>query len=136
LDGEVNHSIPALIASFRLAVLTGTVVAHLGHVQRPLKVLDQWMYHSRLYEAADYVSRHDNIELVQLNSFGCGPDSIASEQASEILAKTGKIYTLIKIDEVSNLGAVRIRMRSLKAAMEERDRNKKININKSSSKIS
>lgn len=122
LDGEVNHSIPALIASLGLAVLTEDCVAHLGHAKRPLKVLDQWMYHSRLYEAADYVSKHDNIELVQLNSFGCGPDSIASEQASEILAKTGKIYTLIKIDEVSNLGAVRIRMRSLKAAMEERDK--------------
>lgn len=130
LDSEVNHSIPSLITSLGLAVLTEDCVAHLGHAERPLKVLDQWMYHSRLYEAADYVSKHDNIELVQLNSFGCGPDSIASEQASEILSKTGKIYTLIKIDEVSNLGAVRIRMRSLKAAMEERDKNKKADINK------
>lgn len=136
LDNEVNHAIPSLITSLGLAVLTEDCIAHLGHVERPLKVLDQWMYHSRLYEAADYVSKHDNIELVQLNSFGCGPDSIASEQASEILAKKDKIYTLIKIDEVSNLGAVRIRMRSLKAAMEERDKNKKTNINKSPSETS
>lgn len=136
LDNEVNHSIPSLITSLGLAVLTEDCVAHLGHAERPLKVLDQWMYHSRLYEAADYVSKHDNIELVQLNSFGCGPDSIASEQASDILAKKDKIYTLIKIDEVSNLGAVRIRMRSLKAAMEERDKNKKTDINKSSAENS
>jgi len=120
LDPEVNHGIPNLIASLGLAVLTEDSVAHLGKVQRPLRVLDQWMYHSRLYEAADFVAGQDNLELVQLNSFGCGPDSVAAEQAQEILNRAGKIYTLIKIDEVSNLGAIKIRLRSLQAAMEAR----------------
>ncbi len=120
LDQEVNHGIPNIVTSLGMAVLTEDSVAHLGKVTRPLRVLDQWMYHSRLYEATDFVSRQDNLELVQLVSFGCGPDSIAAEQAQEILARTGKIYTMIKIDEVSNLGAVRIRLRSLKAAMEAR----------------
>ena len=122
LDPEVNHGIPNLINSLGLAVFTEDSVAHLGHVQRPLRVLDQWMYHSRLYEAAELVSRCENLELVQLNSFGCGPDSVAAEQAQEILQKAGKLYTLIKIDEVNNLGAVRIRIRSLKAAMEVRQK--------------
>ena len=123
LDPEINHGIPSLITSLGLAVLTEDSVAHLGQVERPLRVLDQWMYHSRLYQAADFVSRQNNLELVQLNSFGCGPDSIAAEQAQEILTKRGKIFTLIKIDEVSNLGAVRIRLRSLQAAMEARKDN-------------
>ncbi len=122
LDHEVNHGIPNIITSLGMAVLTEDSVAHLGKVDRPLRVLDQWMYHSRLYEAADFVAKQDNLELVQLNSFGCGPDSIAAEQAQEILGKSGKIYTMIKIDEVSNLGAVKIRLRSLKAAMEARSR--------------
>ena len=124
LDREVNHGIPNLITSMGLAVLTEDSIAHLGHVERPLRVLDQWMYHSRLYEAADFVAGQDNLELVQLNSFGCGPDSIASEQASEILNHNGKIYTLIKIDETSNLGAIKIRLRSLKAAMEAQKENR------------
>ncbi|WP_077611343.1 2-hydroxyacyl-CoA dehydratase [Clostridium sp. Marseille-P2415] len=124
LDKEINHGIPGLITSMGLAVLTEDSVAHLGHVERPLMVLDQWMYHSRLYEAADFVSGQDNLELVQLNSFGCGPDSIAAEQAREILDKNGKIYTLLKIDEASNLGAVKIRLRSLKAAMEVQNGNR------------
>jgi predicted CoA-substrate-specific enzyme activase len=120
LDPEVHHGIPNLIASLGLAVLTEDAVAHLGQADRPLRVLDQWMYHTRLYEAADFVSKQDNLELVQLNSFGCGPDSIAAEQAQEILTKRHKLYTLIKIDEVSNLGAVKIRLRSLKAAITAR----------------
>lgn len=120
LDQEVNHGIPNIITSLGMAVLTEDCIAHLGKVKRPLRVLDQWMYHSRLYEAADFVAGQDNLELVQLNSFGCGPDSIAAEQAQEILNTTGKLYTMIKIDEVSNLGAVKIRLRSLKAAMEAR----------------
>lgn len=117
LDQEVNHGIPNIITSLGMAVLTEDSIAHRGRLQRPLRVLDQWMYHSRLYEAADFVASQENLELVQLNSFGCGPDSIASEQAQEILQHNGKIYTMLKIDEVSNLGAVRIRIRSLKAAM-------------------
>jgi len=120
LDPEVHHGIPSLLTGLGLAVLTEDSVAHLGHVERPLRVLDQWMYHTRLYEAAHVVSRTPCLELVQLNSFGCGPDSIATEQAQEILAKGGKTYTLIKIDEVSNLGAIRIRLRSLYAAMRTR----------------
>ncbi|NMA65177.1 MAG: 2-hydroxyglutaryl-CoA dehydratase, partial [Clostridiaceae bacterium] len=120
LDPEVNHGIPNILTSLDLAVLTEDSIAHLGKLERPLRVLDQWMYHSRLYEAAEFVSRNNNLELVQLNSFGCGPDSIASEQAQEILNKTGKLYTMLKIDEVNNLGAVRIRLRSLKAAIEKR----------------
>ncbi|MFA6807517.1 MAG: acyl-CoA dehydratase activase-related protein, partial [Eubacteriales bacterium] len=118
LDQEVNHGIPQLIVSLGMAVLTEDSVYHLGKVERPIRVLDQWMYHSRLYEAADFVAGQDNLELVQLNSFGCGPDSIAAEQAQEILAQKGKNHTLLKIDEISNLGAVRIRLRSLKAAVE------------------
>ena len=120
LDPEVNHGIPNLLTSLGLAVLTEDSVSHLGKLERPLRVLDQWMYHSRLYEAAEFVSKNNNLELVQLNSFGCGPDSIAIEQAQEILDKTGKIYTMLKIDEVNNLGAVKIRLRSLKAAMDRR----------------
>lgn len=117
LDPEVHHGIPDLIASLGFAVLTEDSVAHLGRSERPLRVLDQWMYHTRLYEAADWTSRSDFLELVQLNSFGCGPDSIAAEQAREILERRRKLYTMIKIDEVCNLGAVRIRLRSLQAAI-------------------
>ena len=120
LDPEVNHGIANIITSLGLAVLTEDAIAYFGKVQRPLRVLDQWMYHSRLYEAADFVSKHDRLDLVQLNSFGCGPDAVASEQAQEILNAAGKIYTLLKIDEVNNLGAARIRLRSLKAAIEAR----------------
>jgi len=121
LDPEVNHGIPEVITSLGMAVLTEDSVAHLGRVQRPLRVLDQWMYHSRLYEAADYIASHNNLELVQLNSFGCGPDSIAAEQAQDILVQADKIYTMIKIDEISNLGAIKIRLRSLKAAVKARE---------------
>lgn len=109
LDPEVHHGIPDLIASMGLAVLTEDAVAHLGSVARPLRVLDQWMYHTRLYEAADFVAKEPSLELVQLNSFGCGPDSIAAEQAQEILMKYHKLYTLIKIDEIANLGSVQTR---------------------------
>lgn len=125
LDPEVNHGMPKLLTSLGFVVFTEDSVSHLGKVDRPLRVLDQWMYHSRLYEAADFVSKQDNMELIQLNSFGCGPDSVAIEQAQEILKRQGKHYTMIKIDEVSNLGAVKIRLRSLKAAMEVRDYNRK-----------
>ena len=124
LDREINHGITNVITSMGLAVLTEDSVSHLGHVERPLRVLDQWMYHSRLYEAADFVSRQDNLELVLLNSFGCGPDSVAAEQAKEIVNQKGKTFTVIKMDEASNLGAVKIRLRSLKAAMEAQKGNR------------
>ncbi|QCX34411.1 2-hydroxyglutaryl-CoA dehydratase [Caloramator sp. E03] len=131
IDPEINHGIHEMINSLGMAVLTEDSICHLGNVERPLRVVDQWMYHSRLYAAASFVAKQDNIELVQLNSFGCGLDAITTEQVQEILEGNNKIYTLLKIDEVNNLAAARIRMRSLKAAMEEREkqniRPKKIN---------
>lgn len=123
IDPEINHGIPELINSFGMAVLTEDSIAHLGKVERPLRVVDQWVYHSRLYAAASFIAHEDNLELVQLNSFGCGLDAVTTDQVEEILDQYGKIYTLIKIDEGSNLGAIRIRIRSLKAAMAERDKN-------------
>ena len=95
-------------------------VAHLGKVERPLIVSDQWMYHSRLYKAANYVKTCDNLELIQLNSFGCGLDAVTTDCVNDILTKSGKIYTVLKIDEVSNLGAARIRIRSLISAVNSR----------------
>lgn len=90
----------------------------------PLRVTNQWAYHSRLYAAAHFVSSYPGLELVQLNSFGCGLDAITTDQVAEILADKADVYTLLKIDEVSNLGAAKIRLRSLKAAVEEREANK------------
>ena len=90
----------------------------------PLRVTNQWAYHSRLYAAAHFVASYPGLELVQLNSFGCGLDAITTDQVAEILADKADVYTLLKIDEVSNLGAAKIRLRSLKAAVEERERNK------------
>lgn len=122
VDPEIQHGIASLITEYDMAVLTEDSIAHLGAVERPLRVVDQWVYHSRLYAAAHFVATKENLELVQLTSFGCGLDAVTADQVEEILKGHNKIYTLIKIDEVSNLGAVRIRMRSLKAAIEERDR--------------
>ncbi|MEW8956197.1 acyl-CoA dehydratase activase-related protein [Clostridium sp.] len=123
IDPEINHGIPNIITSFDMAVLSEDSVCHLGDLKRPLRVVDQWVYHSRLYEAASFVASRENLELVQLNSFGCGLDAITSEQVEEILHKKGKIYTLLKIDEGNNLGAIKIRIRSLKAALNERKNN-------------
>ncbi|MEJ8303869.1 acyl-CoA dehydratase activase-related protein [Saccharibacillus sacchari] len=124
LDPEIHHGIPDLIASLGMAVLTEDSVAHLGEPDRPLTFVDQWMYHSRLYKAADAVAKYDCLELVQLNSFGCGLDSVTGDQVSELLQNEGRLYTQLKIDEGSNLGAARIRLRSLKAAvLEQRERN-------------
>ena len=120
LDGEVNHGIDKMITSLGIAVLTEDSVAPLGEVKRPIRVVDQWMFHSRLYAAADFVGKQKNLELVQLNSFGCGVDAITTDQAEEILASYNKMYTLIKIDEINNLGAIRIRIRSLLASMNNR----------------
>ena len=135
LDPEIHHGIPELLNGLGLAVLTEDSVAHLGFVERPLRIVDQWTYHNRLYRAAQYVTTNRDLELVQLTSFGCGLDAVTSDQVQEILEAKGRMYTLIKIDEGSNLGAVRIRMRSLIAAIRERDRNEvKAKINSSSSK--
>ncbi|MCQ2516916.1 MAG: acyl-CoA dehydratase activase-related protein [Saccharofermentans sp.] len=121
LDPEINHGIPEMINQLGLGVLTEDCVATPGILKRPIRVVDQWMYHTRLYEAAAFVIDKSNLELVQLTSFGCGLDAVTSDQVQEILESSGKLYTLLKIDEVSNLGAARIRMRSLVVAMDERD---------------
>jgi len=119
-DPEINHGIPELIAGYNIAVLTEDSVAHLGNLERPTVVRDQWTYHSRLYEAAGFVKRSKNVEYVQLNSFGCGLDAVTTDEVKTILNAADKIYTALKIDEVNNLGAARIRIRSLIAALEDR----------------
>lgn len=122
LDPEINHGIPQMIISQGLAVLTEDSIAIPGKLKRPIRVVDQWAYHTRLYEAAHFVIGHDNLELVQLNSFGCGLDAVTTDQVQEILEAGNKVYTVLKIDEINNLGAARIRIRSLKVAMQERER--------------
>ena len=117
LDPEINHGIPELIASYGLDVLTEDSLPIDFTTERPLRANDQWVYHSRLYTAAEFVRRCDGLELIQLNSFGCGLDAVTTDQVSEILEGSNKLYTVLKIDEVNNLGAVRIRIRSLLAAM-------------------
>lgn len=121
-DPEINHGIDTLITSLGLCVLTEDSVCHLSEPKRPLRIVDQWVYHSRLYAAADFVGKHKNLELIQLNSFGCGIDAVTTDQVEEILSSYDKMYTLIKIDEVNNLGAVRIRIRSLLASMKKRQK--------------
>ena len=120
IDPEINHGIPEMINSYGLAVLTEDSISHLAEVERPTIVSDQWMYHSRLYAAASYVKTRDNLDLVQLNSFGCGLDAVTTDQVNDILSSGDKIYTCLKIDEVNNLGAARIRIRSLLAAIKIR----------------
>ena len=121
VDPEIHHGIPDVITSYGFAVLTEDSVSHLGKVERPLVVTDQWMYHSRLYAAASFVKTQDNLDLIQLNSFGCGLDAVTTDQVSDILTRSGKLYTVLKIDEVNNLGSARIRIRSLIAAIRVRD---------------
>ena len=123
LDPEINHGIDKMINSFGMVVLTEDSVCHLADLIRPIRVLDQWMYHSRLYKAAEVAGDHEELELVQLNSFGCGLDAVTTEQVEELLRNRNKLYTVLKIDEGSNLGAARIRIRSLRAAMSERTKN-------------
>jgi len=120
IDPAIHHGIPQLVISLGMAVLTEDSVAHLGRLDWPLRVVDQWTYHARLYRAAAVAAHESSLDVIHLNSFGCGLDSVAVEQVQEILAHRNRIYTGIKIDEGSNLGAVRIRVRSLKAALEER----------------
>ena len=124
VDPEIHHGIPELINSYGLAVLTEDSISHLNPVERPLIVLDQWMYHSRLYAAANYVKTKDNLDLIQLNSFGCGVDAVTTDAVADILTNSGKIYTSLKIDEVNNLGAARIRIRSLLSAIRVREMQK------------
>ena len=118
-DPEINHAIPELLTSFGLAVLTEDSIAHLGTLERPIRLVDQWMYHTRLYAAAKVATERRDLDLIQLNSFGCGLDALTTDQVQEILEQAGKVYTVLKIDEVSNLGAARIRVRSLLAALKD-----------------
>ncbi|MCI6273780.1 MAG: 2-hydroxyacyl-CoA dehydratase [Coriobacteriaceae bacterium] len=118
-DPEINHAIPELVHSFGFAVLTEDSVAHKMSPERPIRVVDQWMFHSRLYRAARFVATRNDLDLIQLFSFGCGLDALTTDQVQEILEASGKIYTVLKIDQVSNLGAARIRIRSLMAALKE-----------------
>ena len=124
IDPELHHGIPDLIASYGVAVLTEDSVAHLEPVERPLMVRDQWSYHSRLYGATAFVCSRDDIELIQLNSFGCGLDAIAADEVQEMLDRVNKLFTILKIDEIKNLGAARIRIRSLLATLKEREARK------------
>ena len=124
VDPEINHGIPEMISSYGLYVFTEDSLPENTFDERKLRVLDQWVYHSRLYSAAEFVSTRDDLELVQLNSFGCGIDAVTCDQVNEILERANKLYTVLKIDEVNNLGAVRIRIRSLISAMNIRKKNK------------
>lgn len=119
IDPEINHGISSIITQLGYAVLTEQGVSHLGDY-KPLRVLDQWMFHSRIYTAAHLAGKTEGLELVQLNSFGCGLDAVVADQTHEILKAYGKMYTLIKIDEINNTGAIKIRLRSLAAAVSER----------------
>ncbi|MDO5018434.1 MAG: acyl-CoA dehydratase activase-related protein [Lagierella massiliensis] len=121
IDPGINHGIPELITSLGWAVLSeDSILTYEDDIEGKIRVLDQWVYHSRLYRAAKVVSENKNLQLVQLNSFGCGIDAVTTDQVAEILQSKGKIYTLIKIDEVSNLGAIKIRLRSLTQALKDR----------------
>ena len=122
IDPEINHGIPELIASYGLTVFTEDSLPVKQDTDRHLRVVDQWVYHSRLYSAAEFVRERDDLELIQLNSFGCGLDAVTTDQVNEILEHSNKLYTLLKIDEINNLGAVRIRIRSLIAAMRMRSK--------------
>lgn len=119
LDKEINHGIDTLINSLGLAILTEDSICYEASDMK-LRVVDQWSYHSRVYRACDVVSKNPRLELVSLNSFGCGLDAIVTDQAEEIMRKNNRLYTVIKIDETSNLGAIKIRLRSLLSSMKKR----------------
>ena len=118
IDKEINHGIHKLITSLGMAVVSEDSVASLAMIGK-LGVLNQWTYHSRLYRAAKFVIDQPDMQLVQLVSFGCGIDAVTTDEVRVILEKGGKLYTQLKIDEINNLGAAKIRLRSLVAAMEE-----------------
>ena len=118
LDKEINHGIHKLITSLGLAVISEESIAPLGKMPH-LHVYNQWTYHSRLYRAAQYVTTQPDMQLVQLVSFGCGIDAITTDEVRSILESSGKLYTQLKIDEITNLGAAKIRLRSLLAAMNQ-----------------
>ena len=116
IDPEINHGIPEMIQAYDIAILSEDALYHLDCPEDTLDIVNQWSYHARLYHAASYVAHHKEMTLIQFSSFGCGLDAITTGQVREILEQHGDIYTMIKLDEVSNLGAARIRIRSLMAA--------------------
>ena len=118
IDKEINHGIHKLITSLGMAVITEDSIASLAETPH-LNVLNQWTYHSRLYRAAQYVTTQPDMQLIQLVSFGCGIDAVTGDEVRSILESHGKLYTQLKIDEINNLGATRIRLRSLVAAMDK-----------------
>ena len=122
VDPEINHGIDTLITGLGLAVLSEDSICKQTDITKRLRVVNQWTYHSRLYAAADFVGKHNELELIQLTSFGCGVDAVTTDEVNEILASYERLYTLIKIDEVNNLGAIRIRIRSLLASMLKREK--------------
>ena len=126
VDPEINHGIDTLITSLGLCVLSEDSICPDSGVSQRLRVVDQWMFHSRLYATAEFVGKHDELEMIQLNSFGCGVDAVTTDQVEEILKSYDNMYTLIKIDEINNLGAIRIRIRSLLASMNKRIEEKKL----------
>ena len=120
IDSEICHGIDDLAKSLGFVVVSEDSVCHLAEPPK-VRVLNQWTYHARLYRAAMVASQNENIELVQLVSFGCGVDAITTDEVRAILEEHGKLYTQIKIDEITNMGAVKIRLRSLIGALEERN---------------
>jgi len=120
IDPEINHGLDELITSFGLVLVTEDAIDHLVGPERR-RVLNQWTYHARIYDAARYVCTQPDMQLLQLVSFGCGLDAICTDEVRDILEKSGKLYTQIKIDDISNLGTARIRIRSLIAAAEYLD---------------
>ena len=120
IDPEINHGIDKLILSFDAAIISEDALIKCGCKER-LNVLNQWTYHSRLYNAAKYIKNKNNINLIQLVSFGCGIDAITTDEVRDILESENKIYTQLKIDEITNLGAIKIRLRSLFAALDQKE---------------
>jgi predicted nucleotide-binding protein (sugar kinase/HSP70/actin superfamily) len=118
IDSEIGHGIDKLANSLGFAVVSEDSICHLTDHQ-PVRVLNQWTYHARLYRAARFATENDDVQLVQLVSFGCGVDAITTDEVRSILESKGKLYTQIKIDEITNLGAVKIRLRSLIGALEQ-----------------
>ena len=120
IDPEINHGIPEMIQSYKLPILSEDALYHMPVRSHKLQIVNQWSYHARLYHAAQYVAEHQNLTLIQFSSFGCGLDALTTGQTKDILEAHDRIYTMIKLDEVSNLGAARIRLRSLMAALARR----------------
>lgn len=120
IDPEINHGIDMLLTTLGFVLVTEDAIPY-DDIKRERNVLNQWTYHARMYQAANYVGNRENTEMVQLVSFGCGLDAVTTDEVSDILRHHGKLYTQLKIDEINNLGAAKIRMRSLLAAMDERE---------------